>query len=104
MEQIAGVIVAIGFFLAVDNLTCQPVIDIVDILLLDIFRRSGQPILRLVVAESLRIGWIFCLFQAVQAVIGVDGLARKLTFLNSLAVAVVAVGVLRKDFFGRGYL
>ena len=43
------------------------------------------------------------MFQAVQTVIGIEGLARKLTFLDALAIAVVAVGVLGKDFTGRGY-
>ena len=61
LQQIACVIVAIVFHLSVDDLTCQSVVDIVNILLLDVFRRSGQPIPRLVVAESLRIGRIFSL-------------------------------------------
>ena len=45
LEQVTCIIVAIGFHLAVDGLTCQSVVAIVDVLRLDVFgrcRRSGR--------------------------------------------------------------
>ena len=72
LKQIASVIVAIVFHPTVDDLTCQPVVDIVDVLRLDVFGRPGQPIPRSVVGEPLCIGWIFCLLQVVELVVGVE--------------------------------
>ena len=86
MEQIASVIVAIVFHPTVDDLTCQPVVDVVDILFLDVFGRPCQTVTGVIVGESFRIGRIFGLFQTIQAVIGVERLTRQLTFLDSLAL------------------
>ena len=86
LEQVASSIVAIGFHLTVDGLTCQPVVDVVDILLLDVLGRPCQTVTGVIVGESFRIGRIFGLFQTVQAVIGVERLTRQLTFLDSLAL------------------
>ena len=91
------------FHLTVDGSLCQPVVDIVDILLLDVLGRPGQAVAGVIVGESFRIGWIFRLLQAVELVVGVERLTCQLVFLDALAVAVIAVGVLREDFVGRGY-
>ncbi|WP_187626290.1 hypothetical protein [Selenomonas caprae] len=72
MEQIASIIVAIGFHPTVDGLTCQPVVDIVDILFLDVFVRPCQAVAGVIVGESFRIGWIFRLLQAVELGVGVE--------------------------------